>query len=104
MTFPRRHDAAADQTARAMAEVLGVAPFVLPGSAGNGRPYPLQGLNARLLVHANHQFALLVQDWRIQIQTAYVEDLGLEVRIMTRQPVAAPVGPQFRVGQDTLDC
>ncbi len=64
---------------------------------------PSEGLHTGLLIAAQDPSALLVEAWGVEVQRADVLRLGVEVWIVTVQPVDTLVRLQVDLIQDTPD-
>lgn len=96
----RGDDERSHQAARAMTDVLVFAFFRFARLDENRRVLSLKDLHAGLLVRADDQFAVLIQDRSIDVQLTNVVCLGIKVGIVAVEPVDAAVRLQVGVVQD----
>src|SRR5439155_11821467 len=68
-----------------------------------GRVLAFQSLDARLLIAAQHQFPVLVEPGRIQVEFADGQSLLFKDGVVAVQPGTALVRLEVRLRQDTLD-
>lgn len=96
-------DERCDQATCAVADVFVFAFFGFAGLDRNCWMLPLEDLHAGLLVAADDEFAVLMQDRRLDIELADVLGLGVEIGIVAVEPIDALV--RFDVGrlQDSPD-
>ena len=92
-----------DQRAGAVADVFVFAFFGLAGSGEFRGMLSLKDLHASLFVAANDQLTVLIQDGSLNVESANVLSLGVEVGIVAVEPVDAAM--RFQVGciQNTPD-
>lgn len=96
-------DEGGDQAARAMTDVFVLAFFGFAGLGRNRGMLSLENLHAGFFIRANDQLAVLVQDGSLDIQLADVLSLGIEIGIVTVEPVDAAMRFQIGLVQDTPD-
>ena len=91
------------QGAGAVANVLELALFDVTGAGGPRRVFALEDLHPGLLVAGKDQTALLVKAWGVEVQLANGFGLGVEVGIVTVEPVDAAMGFEIGLRQDAFD-
>ena len=99
----RGDDERGDQATGAMADVFVFAFFGFARLGQDRGMLSLEDLHASLFVAADDQLAVLIQDGSLDVQLADVLGLGVEVGIMTVEPVDAAVWLQVGFIQDAPD-
>jgi hypothetical protein len=97
------HDERGNQAAGAMTDVLVLAFFGFARLDQNGGMLALEDLHAGLLVRADDQFALLIQDGSLDVQLANILSFGVEVGIVTVEPVDTAMRLEVGLVQNTPD-
>lgn len=98
-----RHDERSDQAAGAVTNVFVLAFFGFARLSRNRGMLALEDLHAGLFVGADDQLAVLIQDGSLDVQLANVLSLGVEVGIVTVEPVDAAMRLQVGLVEDTPD-
>src|ERR1700722_1372371 len=101
--LPRRHTERRQQTPGAIADVLELTLGRLAGQGRQGGVLPPEDLHPRLFIAAEHQSALLVEAWGVEVQLANVFGFGVEAGVMTVEPVNTLMGLEVGLRQDALD-
>lgn len=96
-------DERGDQATGAVADVFVLAFFGFSRLGQDRGMFSLEDLHAGFFVGADDQFAVLIQDGRLDVQLANVLSLGVEVGIVAVEPIDTAMG--FDVGriEDTPD-
>ena len=96
-------DEGGDQATGAVADVFVLAFFGFARLGQDRGMFSLEDLHAGFFVGADDQLAVLIQDGSLDVQLANVLSLGVEVGIMTVEPVDTAVRLQVGRIQDTPD-
>jgi len=97
------HDERSDQAAGAMADVFVLAFFGFARLDRNRGMLSLQDLHAGLFVATDDQFTMLIQDGSLNVQFANILSFGVEVGIVTVEPVDAAVRLEVGFVEDAPD-
>lgn len=86
-----------------MPDVLGFAFFKVSRESGSGGILPFEDLPPGLLITRQDQTSLFVQTRRVEVQLANVLGFGVELGIMTIEPITAEMRFEIGLGQNPLD-
>ena len=97
------HDERSDQAARTMTDVFMLAFFGFAWLDRDRGMFALENLHAGLFVAAEDQLTVLIQDGCLDVQLANVLSFGVEIGVVTVEPVDALVRLEVGFVQDAPD-